>query len=239
MHIAICKLHTYIETVANCTSAWILIILTLFRAVSIWMPHKAKLMCTPGKAIFLAVLSFITHALSFLYIPLKWYEWKVVKHRGVLVTLCEVKENLSYTEFNTMQWYIFIAASFLPFSCLLLGNIYIIVKVTCTKFQRQESNINTSMDKQLQRDHAMMVTLILISLLFLITTSPYLIIKLFEFRGAKFLEGKSRLFLAKYKIWRSVAFLFHYVNNVANIFCYWISGTLFRKELKAMLLCKK
>lgn len=235
----ICKLHSYIETVANCTSAWILIILTLFRVVSIWKPHKAKLMCTSKKAIILVVAAFTTHVISFLYIPLKWYEWVVVKRRGISISMCEVSESLSHTQHNAMQWYIFIAASFVPFSCLLLGNIYIIVKVTCTKFKQQESTSTNSIEKQKERDHAMTATLILISLLFLVSTSPYLIIKLFEFRGASFLVGKSRIFLAKYKIWRSVALLFHYVNNVANIFCYWISGSLFRRELKALLLCRK
>ncbi len=237
MYIVTCKLQYYFETVMICTGAWILVIITLFRAVSIWKPHKAKLICTSRKAIALVVSSFIIHIICLLYIPLKFYSWMVVERRGVLVSTCRKNENLSYNEHNAMRWYIVIASSFLPFLCLILGNVYIIAKVTRAKFKRQQASTQISINRRPKRDHSMTVTLILISLLFLITTSPFMILKLFEFGGA-FLGKRDRIFISKYRIWRSAALLFNYVNNVANIFCYWISGTLFRKELKA-LLCNK
>ncbi len=236
-----CKLHSYGETVLNCTSAWILIIITLFRAVSIWKPHKAKLICTPTRAIVLVVMALVMHVTCFLYIPLKWLEWVVrSKVRGISGTRCFANVNVSYGQYHAMQWYQYIAASFMPFLCLIVGNIYIIAKVTFRKIQRQELTPSISdTNRQTQRDHSMTVILILISLLFLITTSPFLITKLFELKTAGFLKGKSQIYLARYMIWRSTALMFNYVNNIANVFCYWASGELFRKELKAMLQCTK
>ncbi len=235
-----CKLQSYTETVVNCTSAWILIIITLFRAISIWKPHKAKLICTPKRAIILVILVLIMHFTSFLYIPLKWHNWVVRKLRGISVTRCVAYDNISYSEYHAMQWYQYIAASFVPFSCLVIGNIYIIVKVSLRKIKRHELGPNVSgNNNQAQRDHSLTVILILISLLFLITTSPFLITKLFELKKSGFLEGKSAIYLARYMLWRSTALMFNYVNNTANVFCYWASGRLFRKELKAMLQCSK
>ena len=240
LHLVICKLHYYIATVANCTSAWILVIITTFRAISIWKPHKAKIICTSKRAILLVIISFMIHVISFLHIPLKWHIWGMVRQRGVITLGCQKPdENLSDLEHDVMRWFMLIAASLFPFLGLIFGNTYIIIKVTLAKFKRQNSNTRNSIHRQNQRDHSMTLSLITITVLFLITTFPFLFLKLFEFRGITLLAGETAISLAKYKVWRSVALIFNYVNNVANIFCYWISGSLFRKELKALLCNKK
>jgi len=51
---ALCKVLSYLAYLTPSTSAWILVTVTLERALSVWFPHRVNVMCQPRTA-FLSV----------------------------------------------------------------------------------------------------------------------------------------------------------------------------------------
>jgi len=47
----ICSFFYYMSFLAPALSAWILVCVTVERAMSVWIPHKISVACTPVKAV--------------------------------------------------------------------------------------------------------------------------------------------------------------------------------------------
>ena len=79
--------------------------------------------------------------------------------------------------------------------------------------------------------HSMTPMLISISILFLITQPPY---RYIMYRIIS--DGDHSVdFMAKWSLLHSFCRFLNFVNNVANFFCYCISGKKFKSELVAMV----
>ena len=81
--------------------------------------------------------------------------------------------------------------------------------------------------------HGMTAMLISISILFLITQTPYLITNNMYFR---IVDGDySADYLARFYLIETCCRILVYVNNIANFFCYCVAGKKFRSELIDMI----
>ena len=125
-------------------------------------------------------------------------------------------------------WIMLVFMSLVPFILLKIGNSMIIYKIFIYKRARNRmSGENNSHDSQ-----SMMAMLISISLLYVITQTPSMIIVIFKetFKNASdTLEYKYT-----YNIIQSLSRYLKWGNHAVNFFCYCISGKKFRNELVSM-----
>ena len=119
--------------------------------------------------------------------------------------------------------------SVIPFVLLVTSNILIICKVLVHSFRRKRmSNEVKSNDSQ-----SMTAMLIGISVLFLITQVPAVVISIIKRNLST--ETHSKEYVYIFLVIDTIFRLFKWTNHAVNFFCYYVSGKRFREELVAMV----
>ena len=134
------------------------------------------------------------------------------------------------------QYFLLCIRSVIPFSILIIGNSMIIFKINKFNDKRKEMTTTTNHGNHgASAEDSQFLTpmLISISILFLITQTPYLISNNIMYRIN--VEDRSEDYMAKLYLVESFCRFLTFVNNVANFFCYCISGKKFKSELVIMV----
>ena len=119
--------------------------------------------------------------------------------------------------------------SVIPFVILITSNLLIIYSVSIYSFRRKRmSNDVKSNDSQ-----SMTAMLIGISVLFLVTQIPAVVISIVK-RNLN-TELHSREYFYTFLVIDTIFRLLKWTNHAVNFFCYCVSGKRFREELVAMV----
>ena len=122
LHGVVCKSYIWITYVAGILSAWILVAMTVQRAICVIWPHRANVLCSARKSkisVFgITLLTIILHA----HLP---YGFDIVDGGNTTATLCTISSS-DYNTFFVMVWtwvdlFIF---SLLPWFCLIISNSF-------------------------------------------------------------------------------------------------------------------
>ncbi len=157
-HNASCKIFSYLYTVLPTISSYNLVILSIFRAIGIYIPHKYKSICTKKRAVILIIFVVVLASLSFVYLL---FFQNLTKSQFAVKTQC-LKDHRYDSHFvthilpnlkNTFS-------TFIPIGLIFLVNISIISKLACRKMSSQSSGSKIT------------ITLIAVSFLYLITQTP-------------------------------------------------------------------
>ena len=132
-----------------------------------------------------------------------------------------------YTVYS--QWVMLTIMSVIPFVALVTSNILIIYKVLIYSFRRR----NVSTEIKSNDSQSMTAMLIGISVLFLITQVPAVVISIIK-RNLNS-ETHSEEYLYIFLVIETIFRLFKWTNHAVNFFCYCVSGKRFREELVAMV----
>ena len=223
-----CKLYPFLNTSAGTIANWLIIVFTIFRVISVYVPHKANMYCSKMRAnlaIILTVIVIVAYETHyFIGFKLNNVSDEV---EGNYTNCYAPTEHLVFYD-NYQSWIALIMVSLAPFAVLIIGNMLIIHKLRKANLFRQTMNSTASSNDS----NSMMAMLISISILFLVSQTPFIITTLIEYKlnyndySAEFRDG--------YFLLEAVTKLLTYVNNVANFFCYSISGKQFRQELISM-----
>ena len=119
----------------------------------------------------------------------------------------------------------------IPFSVLFIGNVLKIYKIRRSNVRRGEMThvANQSTDDS----QSMTAMLISISVLFLVTQTPFIVTNIIESRMNY--ANYSLEYIAGFYLLETAFRLLKFVNHAANFFCYCISGKRFKSELVAMV----
>ena len=133
------------------------------------------------------------------------------------------------------QYFLLCIRSVIPFSILIIGNSMIIFQINKFKGKRKSMTTTNHGNHSGSAEDSQSLThmLISISILFLITQTPYLITNNIMYRIN--VEDHSQDYMAKLYLVESFCRFMTFVNNVANFFCYCISGKKFKSELVIMV----
>ena len=175
----ICKSHRYSGIVMDYTAVYYLIIFTIFRVISVYLPHKNNIYCTRRRAFIVVNVTFIImclinlHLVTLSYFPL--YDENSIFIRND----CHFNEKLAHFYQYHINYLSLCLKSIIPFSILIIGNSMIIYKMHKSYVQRQEMTqaANQSTDDSQSSMTAMLIS---IFVLFLVTQTPYIITNLIE-----------------------------------------------------------
>ncbi len=250
-HEILCKLKGFLAMPTVYISRYTIVILTIFRLISVYIPHKANVLCTRKRAYFTLISTYVIFQIIAVY-HLIVYRVDFVNEDGFEFYDCHMGEHEPY--FNKyFTWKEIVFNTIIPFAIIIGGNIAIIVEMTKHKTSRNEMSVkhdkaNTSsgeggsvsgdksqpkLTTKSGKTSSMNIVLIAISLLFLISVLPFSVSNIIE--GRLNYENYSPEFEYKYRLWESVAKLLTYINNVANFACYCLCGSKFKQELKDMI----
>ena len=220
----ICKFQRYLKSVSSYYANWLLIVFTIFRVIAVHFPHKANVYCTRRRA-FIAVAA--TFAASFaVNLDTIIYIQHITKNNRKKCWFTGSRY-IYYTVYS--QWVMLTIMSVIPFVALVTSNILIIYKVLIYSFRRR----NVSTEIKSNDSQSMTAMLIGISVLFLITQVPAVVISIIKINLNS--ETHSEEYLYIFLVIETIFRLFKWTNHAVNFFCYCVSGKRFREELVAMV----
>ena len=231
-HKILCKSLRYIMLIVNYTAIYYLVIFTIFRLISVYLPHKNNIYCTRKRAFIAIFVTFISTCLISLeyvniqFIPIHDENSNIIEMSCWFVGKWEEIMANNYEQYKSLFLRIII-----PFSVLIIGNSMIIYKIRKSNVSRQE--MTQTANQSTDDSQSLTAMLISISVLFLVTQTPYIITNYIE-KHLNY-DELSLEYEAGYYLLQTFTRLLKYVNNVANFFCYCISGKTFKSELDAMV----
>ena len=217
-----CKIHILFTYAFIQLSAWILVLVTIERVISVFFPLKSREIITRRRAGILLAVTVVS--LIGLNAHFMWTRVLYTHTNGV--TYCIPAEE--HTEFSnkTWAWIDSFVASYIPFAVMLISNLAIIYKVLkATLHRRSTMNVGKDVSSKMGSMTAM---LLLLNFIFLLTTSPIVIFLAYQ---KDFMGDQSPQSMARFNLAWVIVNLIQYCNNALNFFLYCISGARFRREL--------
>ncbi|XP_060576924.1 FMRFamide receptor-like [Ruditapes philippinarum] len=230
-----CKLNIWMVYSSLDFSAWILIVVTLERVISAWLPHKAKSLCTKkyAVALLIAVIVFILLLNSHMLYGMVFRDTTTE-----LDDLKCIEINADYRSFFNVIWPWIDLCVFclIPFTVIVIGNALILFKVL--KSQRkvksrvvpsaQNGNRQATTSGHNNKQSSMTAMLFTLNVVFLLSTSP---VSIYNIGYPYWSENASLHKHAQLDFWWAIVNMLMYVNNSLNFFLYCLSGTKFRQEV--------
>ncbi|XP_067681288.1 mu-type opioid receptor-like [Haliotis asinina] len=227
LHPLVCKIYTWMLYVSLDLSAWILVSVTVERAVSVWLPHKVKVICTK-KVLMVNILVLVIILMSvnghFLF-----GRGRIVYEGKVYQCANQSRDYSRFLEY-IFPWMDLCFFCLAPFAFHLVGNALIITRLTAGMRTITRLNVATTEQATERRRQVSSMTTMLLSLnlVYLVCTLPisvYLIYTTYwEVDTSPEAEAQRRLTYVCVN-------LAMYLNNSMNFVTYTLSGKRFRAEL--------
>ncbi|CAH1800935.1 unnamed protein product [Owenia fusiformis] len=227
-----CKLFESIYIFTS-LSAWMLVCVTIDRVIIVYLPLKAKSICTKNKTIIvICLVTLFTVGLNLHWI----FSVGERLYMGELYT-CANKEAFEDFIITYWPWIDAAFASFIPFTILVICNILIVVKLLKAGIRRNKQ-MNASNSNMNDAVKSMTIMLVVISLLFICFTAPIVVdIAIFNLNYDQQLTTTLAEDAHDELRWAIVNMLV-YLNSAMNFFMYCLSGKKFRESLKD-LFCRR
>ena len=238
-HSAVCRVHIWLVYVSAMTSSWFLVAMTSQRALSVVWPHRMGLMCSRRTA-WLVVAAIVVFFCFLNAHNLYGYDLRFSEDYDQLY--CDYL-NPDYESFARAVWpWIDMAfTSLLPFALLIASNVLLMKKVASSiRIVRQLTTNGNAQDAVFKRKKistSLNLTLIFLSSMFFLLTSPICVYLVWEYYFQHELENNSRLQAAHYLAWAVTNNLW-YANSAINFYLYCLSGSKFREQVWRCLRCR-
>ena len=230
-HVVTCKLYDFVATSLQYTSNWLIIVFTIFRVIAVYLPYTAHVHCSRLRAL-IAILIVIILSMSYNVMNVfSSYVYIIDEDTGEGLMDCTYTgEAWDKYHKHYASWLDLFTKALIPFFILVICNSMIIYKILKLKRKRREM---TNTVRKNEDSQSMSLMLISISVLFIVTQAPFIISSHIE----KNMDYKdfSPEYIVGYWVMETTLRLLTFVNNVANFFCYCISGKRFREEFVEML----
>ena len=231
----LCKIKVFITYVSGVLSAWTLVAMTAQRTVCVLFPHRANVLCTVGKSKVIAISMNLFILVIHVHIL---YGFDVENMDGQ--QNCDVIKD--YMPFMNEIWSIvdMLVFSLLPWLFLAVCNSLLVWKVKASLREAEDSLESGQADRindRKKKATSITVTLIAVSLAFLILTFPISFMQILNFifwtsGSIEVLNSSRANYYAaqiRYPLW--------YLNSCINFYVYCLTGSKFRKEAKQIVCC--
>ena len=240
LHSLTCKLHTWFVYSFIIVSAWLLTFMTVERTLSVWRPHHVSLLCTRTKAAVIVVSIVVTSLLvnSHLLYGVDLVAVAGGSGNGTDSVCYGPDEEYMYFFDAVWSWVDLTLSSLIPFAVLLLGNCLILWKVSLSDRAARylgSVRLNDAVQRR-KKTSSMTITLVVLSVIFFLTTSPICVYNIIEHYVEDSVEGDP-LGMGRLRLAWAVVNILMYINSTVNFYLYCLSGAKFRKELKRCLCC--
>lgn len=237
---ASCRIHYWLSFNVTALSGWLLSILTIDRLISVKLPLWARSTCSRKSALVISVVTlgcmFLinSHILAYL----KRTEIRVpspASNTTIVLDIGCLPGEPIYMMFWTKAWpdIVFVLYSILPILCLIVCNILLIKELTKRNNPLRLQDGLTLSSSQRKDFRSLTRMLISVSIFFAIISLPATVFMILE---TYLFNGTSARDISKRRLFWSIVSILMYSNNAVNFFLYCLSGSLFRAELKQMIL---
>lgn len=239
-HTVMCKLLTALFHTAGVLSVWLLVAMTVQRAVSVVWPHKVNMLCTPRNAKY--YLLGIT--IFFILINSHFLFGKILRQNGnssnAQCTLNYDSAEYNFFMYKVWSWIDTLMYSLLPCVILIVSNSVLVRKVSESVRNARVTLAQGQSDQLRSREKkasSLTVTLVAISLAFFLLSTPLSL--LFIIAPYTSLDiTVNPLGVAVLNFMYVLLNLFWYINSALNFYLYCLTGTKFRNDFRLLLCCR-
>ncbi|KAL8558449.1 hypothetical protein ACOMHN_058808 [Nucella lapillus] len=232
VHDLTCAVPIFIAFVSSMTSAWLLVVMTCQRMMSVIVPHRVGVMCTVRRAKILTAVLVLSACAPCVYI-LVYYRVNTVDGK---YSICQ---NVDHKNADIFYLYFLIVSSIIPFSFLVVANAVlirgVIQSVRMARALLSGGGVNQNASRS-AKGSSMTVTLILTSAAFFVLAIPIdgidIYLQEIDFYGGGIDDGNLR---AELTLVETIATLLVTSNSAVNFYLYVLSGRRFRQETKRCL----
>lgn len=244
-----CKTVIFLGYVSSDTSVWLIVAMTIERAIVVTFPLKAHTICNTRHARW-GIISIVG---LFIFINCHFL-WSVelvhFTFNSTVISKCHPTDGYIRLNEDIWPWVDAVIYSFLPSFIILVLNSLIILNVISARnarkrlrqqsklFLRNGQNSNHRSHGEMSRKITLM--LLTVSFTFLVTTLPMNIVIIYK---SVFLASGSTSMntLMKVKLMNTIAEMLMYTNHSINFFLYCATGKKFRNQFKAMVcyVCRR
>ena len=218
--VVLCRIQRFLLGSAKWMSAWILVAITLQRALSVWLPIRSRWLCkglTKSAILFTMLLCSCGFNLHVFWTYKS--SSQIVRNR-TRTDHCSQAER--FFLLGVWPWIDSICAAFIPCAILLISNLTIIAKLqSCRLCRRMESSQDRS-------NGATSAMLLAVSFTFLILSFH---VVLGRFIVPIWVTQTDPRRIAQLRLVYRTSTLLHYTNYAVNFLLYSVSGATFRQEL--------
>ena len=207
-----CKIFIWLHLSLPWVSSWLVVCISVERAIVVYIPHKAKTLCTTTKAYIVTSLMYLLFLLGNIHVFFKF---------DIRDGYCNLVDKIYDVALGGVSIALY---SIVPALVIVICNLVIV----CTLIKMSRVQKTMSHDKSASlKNKNLTVMLVMNCIFFLILTSPLNIITML---GDQVAINK-QIIRAIYEL--------SSLNHTINFILYVICGSLFRKELFRMLTCAK
>jgi hypothetical protein len=213
-------------------SCWLLVAITVERAIAVCWPLKVNRHCTANTAVIVIVI-LATMAVIYSFHTLVGMDIVDIGTNGTVSLLC-IPKNAEYEYFFEYTWanINLVLVNVGPFCVLLVGNACIIIKI---KYGRHtvSSTTNSANNQQL---NGLTLKVIGLSIAYMVCTTPVTVYTMYGlgiYGNEVTVTGRDR---ARRELGWAVVNLMLFTNSVINFPLYCLTGGRFTAELKEMML---
>ena len=226
---ALCKLHVFLTYFSLQFSSWILVLVTCERVVSVINPTQVRIICNRRRGMCgLGIIAIFITLLNG-----HWLVGLVHEYNTYTMTYC-AGSSQGYITFLNEAWPIvdFCVTFAFPFLIIMTGNAIIILKLT--RATRARSHMVAS-DKK-KNTSSLTVTLVVLNIVFIISMAPASIFLLTYYLT---IESQNQEEITQGLFIFDMVNLLAGLNATLNFILYFLSGSKFRADVKAMFCCKQ
>ncbi len=223
-----CKVHIFLVYWSLQFSSWILALVTIERFLSITFPHPSKRYVTKRSAA--SLLCFVALVLFAVNVHFLLTYTLIATGTGPNIAyMCTISgEKLTHFQLRVWPWIDFTFYCFAPFFIIIFGNIGIIIRLTCSWYNKQQHFITGNGSAKMTNMTAILLT---VTFYFILTTTPINVYLAIEYL---YINNTDPQLGAKLRLWWAILNMLMYLNNSSNFFLYCLSGSRFRRQLRHM-----
>ena len=236
----LCRIKVFLSYAFGEISAWILVFMTIHRALSIVWPHRTREVLTKRNTVKVVVFIFLFCVLSNVHVLYGHSLASVGAGQTAECFYSFVSER--YRRFFNPVWLLvdMTMAVFLPFACLLVTNTVLIRKVGQSVREARESLIagRNSAEQFASRDRklsSMTLTLVIMSVAFLLLTSP--VNFMYMVRTLAYGTVDDVRVRAASELALNAGMMLWFTNAGINFYLYCLTGTRYRAEFLRLFGC--
>ncbi len=216
-----CKIHLLLLYWTTDFAAWVLLLVSIERVLSVLFAISSKRYLTPfAGVISLIVISIILLAVNCHF--LATYELVTYTDSYGEFAICQRVEKYVYFFSYVWPWIDFSVFCIIPFTIISVCNIAIIVKLCCRKTNTNATSLRMS---------SITTILVLVSLYFLFALIP---VEIYAVLNSRWTNVSNVHSLSQVHLFYVIANILMYSNNAANFFLYCLSGPRFRRKLRTI-----
>lgn len=229
MHVLPCKCYEFLASSLSSISSWLVVLMTIQRAVSVIWPHLVNAVYTERKTIMLVLGSMaIILALHSHFI----YGYDLVYRSNRTYQECSFKDAVYYRFlWKIWSWVDLAAFTVAPFCCIVLSNGVLVWKLKMSVRNAKTTNVQASHSVSRSKSTSSITrTIVAVSLTYIVLVSPVSICTII----LSYLMTDDLEFRAIFQLGTYVAGILWYSHNAVNFYIYCLTGTKFRSEFKVL-----